>query len=99
MDLFGWPFRPFSAVFRARLFAITNTRRVERTADYVIAHTRQILDAAPADQHNRVLLQVVSHARNIGSDLDSVGEPHTRYFTERGVRLFRRGGINTRANP
>ena len=34
--------------------------RVEHAADDVVAHARQVLDAAAADQHDRVLLQVVA---------------------------------------
>src|SRR5689334_7502456 len=47
------------AVFRAALLAILDAGRVQRAAHHVIANTRQILDPAAADQHDRVLLQIV----------------------------------------
>src|SRR5689334_20964439 len=48
----GALFRPLGAVFGAPLFAIGDAVRIERAADHVIAHARQIFDAAAADQHD-----------------------------------------------
>ena len=64
--------------------------RVERAADDVIADARQVLDAAAANEHQRVLLQVVADARDVGRDLDPVGQPHARDLAQRRVRLLRR---------
>src|SRR5439155_2318616 len=64
--------------------------RVERAADDVIADARQILHAAAADEHERVLLQVVADARDVRRDFDAVRQPHARHFSERGVRFLRR---------
>src|SRR6185437_1955203 len=51
--------RPLGAVFRAALAAVLDALRIVGAADDVIAHARQVLDAAAADQHDRVLLQIV----------------------------------------
>src|ERR1700747_3189491 len=51
--------RPLGAVLGAPLLALADAGTVERAAHGVIAHTREILDAPAADQHHRVLLQVV----------------------------------------
>src|SRR6185437_8672974 len=51
--------RPLGAVLGAPLLAIADAGAVERAAHRVIAHTGQVLDAAAADQHHGVLLQVV----------------------------------------
>ena len=59
---------------------------------------RQILHPAPADQHNRVLLQVMANARNIRRHFDAIGQADARHFAERRVRLFRSLGIHTRAH-
>src|SRR5512135_2458009 len=48
------------AVLRARLLAVLHALRIERAAHDVVAHARQVLDAAAADQHHRVLLQVMA---------------------------------------
>src|SRR5207302_1952569 len=63
---------------------------IERAADDVIADARQVLDAAAADQHQRVLLQIVADAGNVGRHFDAVGQPHARHFSQCGVRLLRR---------
>src|SRR5882724_11711105 len=86
------------AVLRARLLAVLHARGVERAADDVIANARQILDAAAADQHDRVLLQVVALAWDVRGDIHPVGEPHARDLAQRRVRLLRRGRVHTRAD-
>ena len=63
---------------------------VQRAADDVVAHARQVLHAAAADQHHRVLLQVVALAGDVGRDLHAVGQPHARDLAQRRVRLLRR---------
>src|SRR5713226_3955133 len=78
------------SVLRTTLLSSLHTDRVERAADHVIAHARQIFHAAAANEHQRVLLQVVAHAGNIGRDLNAVGQPHARHFPQRRVWLLRR---------
>src|SRR6185369_9218861 len=63
--------------------------RVERAADHVVADAREILDAAAANEHQRVLLEVMTDARDVGRHLDAVGEPHARDLAQRRVRLLR----------
>src|SRR5689334_13000245 len=74
--------RALRAVLRARLLAVLHARGVERAADDVVPDAGEILDAAAADQHDRVLLQVVTLARNVRGDLHAVGEPHARNLAE-----------------
>src|SRR5256885_13760955 len=81
--------RALGPVFRTSLHAARNADRVERAADDVIAHARQILHAAAADEHERVLLQVVADAGNVGRHLDAVRQPDARDFSQRRVRLLR----------
>src|SRR5690349_1996947 len=52
------------AVLRTALLAVRDARGVERAADDVVTDARQILHAAAADQHDRVLLEVVALAGN-----------------------------------
>src|SRR5688572_30520493 len=54
------------AVLRTALLAARDTGGIERAADDVIANAREILDAAAADQDDRVLLQVVPLAGDVG---------------------------------
>src|SRR6266478_4613532 len=64
--------RPLGAVFRAALAPVLDALCVVRAADDVIAHAGQVLDPAAADQHDRMLLQVVTLARDIAGDLEAV---------------------------
>src|SRR5689334_3587654 len=86
------------AVLRAGLLAVGDAGGIERAANDLVAHARQVLDAAAAHEHDRVLLQVVPLARDVDGDLHAVREPDTGDLAERGVRLLRRGGVDARAD-
>src|ERR1700750_2647284 len=76
------------SVAAARLLATADTLGVQRAADDLVAHAREVLHAAAADQHDRVLLQVVPDARDVGRDLDLAGQAHAGDLAQRGVRLL-----------
>src|SRR6516164_8247744 len=54
-------FRPLGSVFRSPLAAIGDTRGVQRAANHVITYAGKVLHAAAADEHDRVLLQVMAN--------------------------------------
>ncbi len=58
----------------------------------------QVLGAAAADEHDRVLLQVVALARDVGDDLVAVRQAHLGDLAERRVRLLRRRRVDARAD-
>src|ERR1043166_8491062 len=74
--------RLLRAVFGPALAPLLHADRIERAAD----------------QHHRVLLQVVANAGNVGRHLDAVGEPDARDFAQRRVRLLRRRRVDADAN-
>src|SRR5919205_2965418 len=80
------------------LLAVRHAGCVERPADDLVAHARQVLDAAAAHEHDRVLLQVVALTRDVDRDLHPVREPHARDLAQRRVRLLRGGGVDARAH-
>src|SRR3954452_1460857 len=86
------------AVLRSGLLAIRHAGGVERPTHDLVAHARQVLDAATADQHDRVLLQVVPLARDVARDLHAVRQPHAGDLAESRVRLLRRGRVHARAD-
>src|SRR5215470_11087435 len=86
--------RPLGSILGATLLAIGYSCRVQRSAHHVITYAGQVFHAASTYEHDRVLLQVVSNARNVGRHLNSVGETDTRNFAQRRIRLFRRLRIN-----
>src|SRR3984893_9776742 len=87
-----------SAVLRAPLVAPRNAGRIQRSAHHVITHSRQILHTSSADQHNRVLLQVMANARDIRRHFNSIRQTNARHFAKRRVRLLRRLGVHARAH-
>src|SRR5215210_31270 len=94
----GTALLPLDAVLRAGLLAVADAGGVERPAHDLVAHARQVLDAAPADEHDGVLLQVVAFTRYVGGDLGRAGDPHAGDLAQRRVRLLRRRGVDARAD-
>src|SRR5215469_10378619 len=86
------------AVPAACLLAVADALGVERTADDLVADTRQVAHTPAAHEHDRVLLQVVSHARNVGGDLDLARQPDAGDLAQRRVRLLGRGRVDARAH-
>src|SRR5437763_13581635 len=86
------------AVLGARLLAIAHPGGVEGAADDLVADARKILHAAASHEDDRVLLEVVPLARNVGGDLHAVCEPHARDLAQRRVRLLGRGGVDAGAD-
>ncbi len=50
----------FCAVLGTALHSVGYTLGIERTADDVVTHTREVLNTAATYQNNRVLLKVVT---------------------------------------
>src|SRR5262245_4139996 len=87
------------AVLGARLAAVGDAAGIEGRADHLVAEAREILDATAADEDDRVLLEVVSLAGNVGADFHLVRQPDARDLAQRGVRLLRRRRVHARADP
>src|SRR5208282_2007361 len=81
---------PLGAVLRAPLLAVLHARGVQRAADDVIAHARQVLYAAAAHEHDGVLLEVVADAGDVRGDFRRVGQAHARHLAQRRVGLLGR---------
>ena len=67
------------------------THSVQCAPNDVIADTRKVFDAATANEHNRVLLEIVSDTRNVGGYLNSIGQSHTSHLAQCRVGLL--GGL------
>src|SRR5690348_2212987 len=87
------------AILGTRLATLGDAGAIEAAAHGVVAHARQVLDAAAADQHHRVLLEVVAFAADVRDDLVTVGQAHLRHLAHRRVRLLRGGGVHAGAHP
>src|SRR5665647_5296 len=90
--------RALRAVLGARLLAVLDARRIEGAADDVVANAREILDATAADQDDRVLLQIVSLARDVRRHFHLVRQTNARDLAEGRVRLLRGRRVDAGAN-
>ena len=55
------------------LFAALHAGGIQHTAHNMVADARQILDPPAAQNHHRVLLQIVADAGDVGRNLHAVG--------------------------
>ena len=90
--------RALSTVLGAALGAIGHASGIERATDDVITHTREILYTTTTNQHDAVLLEVVTLSGDVGVDLFLVGQTHTGNLTHCRVRLFGGCRIDTHAH-
>jgi hypothetical protein len=90
--------RTLGAVLGASLATLGDAGGIERTADGVVTHTRQILHSTTADQDHGVLLQIMAFTTDVADDLFLVGQANLGNLAESRVRLLRGGGVNARAN-
>src|SRR5512132_882286 len=90
--------RPLGAVLRAPLPPCRDTLRIQRAANDVIAHARQILYAPTAYQHDGMLLEVVPLTGNVARHLVAVGQTDAGHLAQSRVRLLRRRRIDAGAD-
>lgn len=55
----------------------------------MVANTRKVFHPAPANEHDRMLLQVVPDPGNVGGDFDPVRESDPGHLPKRRIRLLR----------
>jgi hypothetical protein len=70
--------RAGGTVLAPTLAPVVDTLTVESASDNVIADAGKVFNSAAADQHHRVLLQIVPFASDISGDFDTIGQPHAR---------------------
>src|SRR5579859_1026725 len=90
-------FGPLCSVFRPALLAVLDALGIEHAAQNVVAHARKVLDAAAADHHHRVLLQVMALAGDVTDHFEAVGQAHLGDLAQRRVRLLRRRRVDAGA--
>src|SRR3989338_486269 len=81
--------RLLRSVLGAALLAARHPRGVEGPPDDVVPDAREILHTAAPDQDDGVLLQVVPDARDVGGDLEAVGQTHASHLPQRGGGFLR----------
>jgi len=64
----------------------------------VVANTGKILHTTTTDEHDAVLLEVVTFTGDVADDFHAVGETNTAHLTKSGVRLLRGRRVNAHAH-
>src|SRR4028119_142575 len=90
--------RTLGAVLGAGLLAVLDTLGVENAAKHVVANARKIAHTAAADQHNRVLLEVVAFAGDVADHFALVGQANLGHLAQCRVRLLRGRRVNAGAD-
>src|SRR4051794_36492810 len=86
------------AVPAASLLAVADALGVQRAADDLVAHAREVLHTTAAHEHHRVLLEVVADTGDVGGDLDATREADAGDLAQRRVRLLRRRRVDAGAH-
>src|SRR6185437_15638520 len=79
-------FGTLGAILGPRLPAILHTLRIEHTAKDVIANARKVANTPAPDQHDAVLLKVVTLAGDVADHFALVGQSDLGHLAKRGVR-------------
>merc|ERR1712025_468361 len=87
------------AVLGTALATIADASGIQAAAHRVVANAGKVLDTTAADQHHRVLLEVVPFATDVAGHFETVRQAHARNLAQRRVRLLRSRRIDARANP
>src|SRR5213594_2543985 len=91
-------FLSLGPVLGTTLLATLDAHGIQGAANHVVAHARQVLHATSADEHDGVLLEVVTHAGDVGRDFDAVRQTHARHLPQRGIWFLRSGGEDADAD-
>src|SRR5437868_1811584 len=91
-------FGALGAVLRARLPAVLDPLRIEHPAEHVVADAGQIAHTSAADQHDAVLLEVVTLAGDVADHFALVGQADLGHLAQRRVRLLRGRRIDAGAD-
>src|SRR5690606_37667045 len=86
------------SVLGPRLLAVFNTASIEGTTNDVIANAREILHPAAADQHDGVLLKIVTLTWNVRRHFDAIRKANAGNLAQCRVGHLRRHGLDLRAH-
>ena len=97
--LCAWVTILLGAVAGAGLLATVYAGSIERASNDLVPNTREVLHTTATDEHDRVLLEVVTLTRDVGRDLHLGGETHAGDLAQRGVRLLGRDRVQRAYTP
>ena len=91
--------RSFRSVLRATLPPVSYSRRIQNAPDGVITNTGQILYAPPANQYDRVFLEIMALATDVTGNFKAVRQSHSGNLPECRIRLLWSGRIYPSTHP
>ena len=65
------------------MLTFCNTLEVKCTTNDVVAHTWKVWHTTTANQHNGVLLEIVTFTANVCPNFVTIGQTNTSNFTKR----------------
>ena len=71
------------AVLGSTLSSTIDTQGIQRSTNHVVSNTRKVANPTTTDQNNRVFLEVVAFARDVGDDFAAVGQAHLGNLAQR----------------
>mmetsp|Transcript_11404 Transcript_11404/g.23113 ORF Transcript_11404/g.23113 Transcript_11404/m.23113 type:complete len:126 (-) Transcript_11404:2617-2994(-) len=69
--------------------AVLDTMQIQDTSYKMVSDTREILDSSTTDEHDRVLLNIMSLTGNVTDDCAAGRELDTCNFSHCGIRFLR----------
>src|SRR5690606_37417465 len=78
----------------AALLAVLNADGIQGAPDDVVTNTGKVLHAATPHENNRVLLEVVADARDVGGHLVAAREADTSHLAQRRIGLLGCGRVD-----
>ena len=90
--------RPLSPVLGTTLLPVCDPYGVERAAHNMVPYSGEVLDPSPADEHDRVLLEIVPDAGYIRGYFHPVRKPDPCHLPECGIRFLRRVRVDPGAD-
>ena len=91
--------RAFRSVLRAALPPVSYTRCIQNAPDRMITNTGQILYPPPANQYDRMFLEIMALATDVASNFKAVRQSHSGNLPECRIRLLRSGRIYPSTHP
>ncbi|GAD05015.1 hypothetical protein PORCRE_712 [Porphyromonas crevioricanis JCM 15906] len=87
--------RTLSPILRSALRTAVHTCGIQSPANNVITHTWQVFYTTSTHQHNAVLLQVVTFARDVDIYFFAVCQAHTSHLAHSRIWLLRGSCVHT----
>ena len=80
--------RTFRSILRAALPPVSHSRSIQNSSDGVITNTWQVFYTSPANQNDRMLLEIMAFATDVTGNFKAVRQSYSGNLPECGIRLL-----------